>query len=333
MFSRIAARTLRVGAVRAASTLRQQAKAQPLRAAAAGAGLLAGAGGFALVASADASTPDYEQCRRDIADLLDQENWDDGSLGPVFVRLAWHSSGSYDKSGKGGYGGSNGATMRFSPEIDHGGNAGLHLAQRWLEKVKAKHPAISYADLWILAGIVAIEEMGGPSIPFTPGRTDSPSGATPGDDAPTPDGRLPDAALGAQHLRDVFYRMGFNDREIVALSGAHALGRCHTTRSGFDGPWTRAPTTFSNEYFRLLLEEKWTERRWRGPRQFENSASGSDLMMLPTDMALIEDDKFKPFVEMYAKDEELFFSDFKKACTKLFNNGFSWRRYFFGNGF
>jgi catalase (peroxidase I) len=54
------------------------------------------------------------------------------------------------------------------------------------------------------------------------------------------------------HLRVIFNRMGFNDQEIVALSGAHALGRCHTDRSGFDGPWQFSPTTFSNEYFRLL---------------------------------------------------------------------------------
>ena len=46
---------------------------------------------------------------------------------------------------------------------------------------------------------------------------------------------------------------GFNDAEIVALLGAHALGRCHPDRSGFDGPWTRAETTFSNEFFRLLV--------------------------------------------------------------------------------
>jgi catalase (peroxidase I) len=53
------------------------------------------------------------------------------------------------------------------------------------------------------------------------------------------------------HLRIIFNRMGFNDQEIVALSGAHALG-CHTDRSGFEGPWQFSPTTFSNEYFRLL---------------------------------------------------------------------------------
>ena len=55
-----------------------------------------------------------------------------------------------------------------------------------------------------------------------------------------PDGRLPDADKGSKkatisHLRDIFYRMGFNDKEIVALSGAHALGRCHTDASGYWG--------------------------------------------------------------------------------------------------
>ena len=105
--------------------------------------------------------------------------------------------------------------------------------------------------------------MGGPEIPFRFGRVDE----TDGKKSP-PDGRLPDADKGngpdaglAQHLRDIFYRMGFNDQEIVALSGAHALGRVHEDASGYWGPWTRAETSFSNEYFRLLLEEKWTVKK------------------------------------------------------------------------
>lgn len=68
----------------------------------------------------------------------------------------------------------------------------------------------------------------------------------------TPDGRLPNADSGppgadpsdAAHLRTIFNRMGFNDQEIVCLSGAHALGRCHPNASGYDGPWTATPTTF-----------------------------------------------------------------------------------------
>lgn len=93
--------------------------------------------------------------------------------------------------------------------------------------------------------------MQGPLIPYRPGRSDRDVTAS------SPDGRLPDATKGARHLRDIFYRMGFDDREIVALSGAHALGRCHTDRSGFSGPWTFSPTVVTNEYFKLLLDEKW----------------------------------------------------------------------------
>ena len=66
----------------------------------------------------------------------------------------------------------------------------------------------------------------------------------------SPDGRLPDGAKDTktetiQHLRDIFYRMGFDDQAIVALSGAHAVGRCHTDRSGFWGPWTYAGKSIS----------------------------------------------------------------------------------------
>lgn len=252
---------------------------------------------------------DYEQVRKDIAALLDNEKYDDGSYGPVLVRLAWHASGTYDKSSD--TGGSDGSTMRFKPEASDGANAGLAVARNLLESVKQKHPNITYADLWILAGVVAIEELGGPKIPFYPGRSDASTEA-----ACPPQGRLPDAAQGAQHIRNVFYRMGFNDQEIVALSGAHAMGRCHTDRSGFDGPWTKAPTMFSNEYYRELLENKWAERKWNGPRQFEDLPR-KEIMMLATDMALVSDPEFKKYVEKYAADESLFFKDFSAAFHKL----------------
>ena len=108
--------------------------------------------------------------------------------------------------------------------------------------------------------------------------------------------------------------MGFNDQEIVALSGAHNLGRCHADRSGFDGAWVNNPTAFSNTYYMFLTDRDWKERSWSGPRQFETKgAGGKMLMMLPTDMALIEDDKFRPWVEKYAEDRELFFKDFAGA--------------------
>lgn len=118
-----------------------------------------------------------------------------------------------------------------------------------------KYPWISYSDLWTLAGVCALQEMQGPTIPWRPGRKDRDVAMC------TPDGRLPDASKEQGHLRAIFGRMGFDDREIVALSGAHALGRCHTDRSGFDGPWTFSPTVVSNDYYRLLLSEKWNWRK------------------------------------------------------------------------
>lgn len=80
------------------------------------------------------------------------------------------------------------------------------------------------------------------------------------------------SSQGADHLRTIFYRMGFTDQEIVALSGAHVLGRCHKDRSGFEGPWSNSPTMFSNDYFRLLLDEKWTVRQWNGPKQYQDKS-------------------------------------------------------------
>jgi len=84
--------------------------------------------------------------------------------------------------------------------------------------------------------------MGGPQIPWRPGRSDKDVSAC------TPDGRLPDGAKGARHVRDIFYRMGFNDQEIVALLGAHALGRCHTDRSGFKGVYLPSWVTITDKH-------------------------------------------------------------------------------------
>eukprot|EP00884_Botryococcus_braunii_P006619 jgi/Botrbrau1/15959/Bobra.0340s0007.1 len=255
---------------------------------------------------------DYNAVKKAIADRLDADNYDDGSYGPVLVRLAWHCAGTYDA--KTNTGGSNGATMRFAPESDHGANAGLHVAREFLEPVKKQFPWISYADLYTLAGVTAVEEMGGPEIPWRPGRSDAA-----GPESCPPDGRLPDASKNARHIRDIFNRMGFNDQEIVALSGAHTLGRCHADRSGYVNPWTNAPTTFSNLYFVELVNNKWKKKSWKGPLQYEDPTG--TLMMLPTDMELIWDRKFKPYTAEYAKDSDKFFKDFAAAFGKLLDLG------------
>lgn len=267
---------------------------------------------------------DVAKVKADICDAIDadEEKRGDGtSMGPTLIRLAWHASGTYSAADK--TGGSNGATMRYAPEKSWGANAGLQSARDFLEPIKAKYD-ISYADLWTLAGAAAVEKMGGPVIPWRAGRTDSSAPTT------VPDGRLPDADKGSSpktvdHIRAIFGRMGFTDREMVALIGAHAIGRCHTDASGYWGPWTRAETTFSNEYYRLLLDEKWTVKKthkgkpWTGPLQYETKDGA--LMMLPADLALVQDPEFKKIVEIYAKNEAAFFADFAAAFSKLMELG------------
>jgi L-ascorbate peroxidase len=231
-----------------------------------------------------------EKARRKLRGLIAEKN-----CAPIILRLAWHSAGTYDAKTK--TGGAFG-TIRLAGELKHGANAGLEIAVRLIDPIHEEFLIISYADFVQLAGTVAVEIAGGPTVPFHPGRKDK--------DTIPPEGRLPDATKGPSHLRDVFYAYGLDDKEIVALSGAHTLGRCHKDRSGFDGPWTENPLIFDNSYFQLLL-----------------SGGGEGILQLPTDKALVEDPKFRQYVEAYAKDEDLFFKDYSDAHLKLSELGFA----------
>jgi catalase (peroxidase I) len=168
------------------------------------------------------------------------------NMAPLMVRLSWHDAGTYEqKSNTGGPR----ACMRFAKsEADHDANAGLNIARDMLAPLKEKYPHFSNADFWSLTACCAIKAMDGPDIPWRSGRPDAGEGSD-----SVEDGRLPDATQGCPHLRSVFHRMGFTDQEIVALSGAHAVGMCHGDRSGFIGPWTTTALTFDNAYFVNLI--------------------------------------------------------------------------------
>ena len=163
------------------------------------------------------------------------------ACGPVMVRLAWHDSGTFDVNIKEDWPAAGGAiaSIRFEPEIKHGANNGLINAIKLLEPVKEAFPEVSYADLFQMASARAIETAGGPTIGVKYGRVDASSA-----DECSPEGNLPDGEPGDDgnyggeggtastkdskpegHLRKVFYRMGMNDEEIVALSGAHTFGK------------------------------------------------------------------------------------------------------------
>ncbi|KAK4342973.1 hypothetical protein RND71_038789 [Anisodus tanguticus] len=251
-----------------------------------------------------------EKCKRKLRGLIAEKN-----CAPIILRLAslhyeevfeaevihtfarfrssftllWHSAGTYDvKTKTGGPFG----TIRHPDELKHGANNGLDIAVRLLEPIKEQFPILSYADFYQLAGVIAVEVTGGPDIPFHPGRQDKTE--------PPPEGRLPDAKKGSDHLREVFGHMGLSDKDIVALSGGHTLGRCHKERSGFEGAWTNNPLIFDNSYFKELL-----------------NGEKEGLLQLPSDKALLEDPVFRPLVEKYAADEDAFFADYAEAHLKL----------------
>jgi L-ascorbate peroxidase len=219
---------------------------------------------------------------------------------PIMVRLAWHDAGTYDaQTGTGGVN----ASIRFDPELKHGANNGLRIALDLLEPIKKEYPDISYADLFQLASVTAIEFAKGPKIPFRMGRKD----AT-GPEACPEDGRLPAAEDHMPQLRKTFYRMGLTDKDITVLSGAHTLGRCYKERSGYEGPWTHQPLQFDNTYFIEILKPE----------------PDPGLIRLASDLSLLEDSNTRRLVETYAADKDAFFKDYAESHHKLSELGAVW---------
>jgi len=232
------------------------------------------------------------------------------SCGPTMIRLSWHDAGVYN-----GLDGCPNAAMRLQGSGEHGipHNAGLDVAIGLLRGIAEKYVPrlISNADLWALAANVAIKAMGGPDIPTRFGRIDAKTNQEGVTEAA---GRLPDADKDAKHIRDIFGPKGFDDKDVVALSGAHTVGKGHLDRSGFEGVWTADKLKFDNSYFKDLLNKTWEkETNTKGKDQYKCG----DFRMLITDIALIEDEAFKVHVQKYAADEKLWFEDFMKAWVKL----------------
>lgn len=274
---------------------------------------------------------------KEIRKMLDKTN-----AQPIMIRLAWHDSGTHDCSiGTWPECGGAMGSIRFDPEINHGANAGLASAVQMLEPIKKKFPMVSYADLFQMASAVSVEMCGGPKIPMKYGRVDAA-----GPEECSPEGNLPDAEAADNgkyggaggtastedttpygHLRKVFYRMGMNDEEIVALSGAHTLGRAWKDRSGLgaeqtkftsgdavaraDGKpgigkkggssWTPEWLKFDNSYFQVVPDE----------------GADKELLKLSTDKTLFADEGFKPYAEKFRDSEKSFFFSYSAAHSKL----------------
>ena len=207
---------------------------------------------------------DYDAVKRDLTALMtDSQPWwpaDYGHYGPFFIRMAWHAAGTY-RTGD-GRGGSSSGQQRFAPLNSWPDNGNLDKARRLLWPIKQKYgAALSWADLFILTGNVAIESMGGPTFGFGGGRRDvyEPEqvywgteeewlGQTRIDEEaghalesplaaiqhgliyvnPEGPGGKPDPLGSARDMRETFARMGMNDEETLALTaGGHTFGKAH----------------------------------------------------------------------------------------------------------
>jgi catalase-peroxidase len=206
---------------------------------------------------------DYAALKKDLHDLMtDSQEWwpaDYGHYGPFFIRMTWHAAGTY-RSGDGRGGGGTGA-QRFAPLNSWPDNGNLDKARRLLWPIKKKYGNnISWADLLILTGNVAIESMGGKTFGFSGGREDiwapeediywgvetdwlgnkrysgerdleNPLAAVQMGliyvNPEGPDGN-PDPLASAKDVRETFGRMAMNDEETVALvAGGHTFGKAH----------------------------------------------------------------------------------------------------------
>lgn len=206
---------------------------------------------------------DLSEVKKDLKALMtrSQEWWpaDFGHYGPLFIRLAWHSAGSYRIFD--GRGGARSGDIRLPPRVDWPDNMSLDKAVRLLWPIKQKYGRkLSWADLIILAGNVALEHMGvktfgfgggredmwepdegvdwGPEIEMLSGKARFKEGELEKPFAATEMGLIyvnpegpegnPDPVASGKQIRVAFTRMGMNDEETVALvAGGHAFGKCH----------------------------------------------------------------------------------------------------------
>ena len=351
---------------------------------------------------------DYRALKADLAALLtDSKPWwpaDYGNYGPFFIRMAWHAAGTYRTAD--GRGGANSGQQRFAPLNSWPDNGNLDKARRLLWPLKQKYGKhISWADLFILAGNVAIESMGGPVFGFGGGRKDvfeaerdiywgaEEKWVSEGVETriqpdkemeletplaaiqmgliyvnPEGPGGNPDPLQSARDIKITFERMAMNHEETVALTaGGHTFGKAHgagdpsllnaapegadislqglgwssgyesgfgehTITSGIEGAGVNTPTSWSENYFRLLLDYDYElvkspagAQQWQPVNQKEEDMAPSahdpakkvPTMMTTADMALKMDPEFRAISEKFRNDHEAFKDAFARAWFKL----------------
>jgi len=274
---------------------------------------------------------DFEPLRGKIVEYTQQ------GKGSIFVRLAFHDAGTFHKDlGKGG-----GATVRYLLGIAQ--NAGLEFIIHALEDARGElnlNPAISNADIYQFAAVVAIETMGGPRIPFRPGRVDLSEQDAQEilnfhvdhgiDILPKPNNQ--------ERLRTVFGKYNFGDKDIVVLSGAHTVGSAlvpedidprlpgqqHLVDVVMENPrktWSLDNQHFDNDYFVQVYKNQWSANiiflKGEKGKKVWFDTNTAKMMLFETDFVLITNQAFKKIGKLYRDDNELFKNDFAVTFQRL----------------
>eukprot|EP00754_Rhynchopus_humris_P035167 Rhum_TRINITY_DN16733_c0_g1::Rhum_TRINITY_DN16733_c0_g1_i1::g.164227::m.164227/K00428/E1.11.1.5; cytochrome c peroxidase len=215
----------------------------------------------------------------------------------------------------------NTASLRYALDTPDYGDL-VNIVQD-MNKIAGAHMGISHSDLWVFAGCLAVERMGGPPVleDFRYGRIDQVRTEQHNTPHLLPKPMRQEEAGCLRNLAD-FCRAGMTMTDYVALLGAHTVGSMHLPRSGYSGSWTATPRAFNNEYYKNLLEVTWhatpfQEGEKRHAQYVGKTKEGKDVAMLPSDIALLHNERTRALVKKYANSEEAWRADFKKAFLTM----------------
>eukprot|EP00759_Apiculatamorpha_spiralis_P032685 PhF_6_TR34138/c0_g1_i1/m.49854/K03782/katG; catalase-peroxidase len=230
--------------------------------------------------------------------------------GALFVHVAYQCATTFRKSDY--LGGCNGARIRFPPQSNWPANEGVNQVLQVLQPVKTQFGAsLSWADLIVLAGNVALSDASGLTFPFCGGRADATEGYA--------DGLLqPNGEMGPTcQLRYDATMLGLDDFEYVALAG-RLRSPSQMRRQGYgNASYTSTTNVLNNQYFSVLLNNEWNATR--NPISRKSEYTSGSLVMTPFDISIRLNPILRDIAEGYAQDQGFFIASFLDAWTKLMN--------------
>jgi len=249
---------------------------------------------------APSSFPDWNRVKRDLSSIILTD-------APELVQLAFLCSATFRRTDYNG--GCNGARIRFVQSWP--GNKGLDKVLSKLAPIQSRFTNLSWADLIVFAGTLAL---GDNQLTFCPGRTDATDGS--GLQYVQPKNFLNATVAQMRFDEDL---LGLNDTEMVAIS-AKLRSAYLNAANGFEGTWSTNPKLLSNQYYKTLKAETWLAYNVSSSGYTQYKARGKNLYMFSNDLNLLFDAQYKKIVDTFASDNNSFMKYFRSVWTKLMNN-------------